>query len=37
MSDDAELSDEVLSETRAWLATQDQGKPQARTTRKSAR
>ena len=37
MSDDAELSDEVLSETRAWLAAQDQGKPQARTTRKSAR
>jgi TetR/AcrR family transcriptional repressor of nem operon len=37
MSDDAELSDEVLSETRAWLAAQDQGKPQARTARKSAR
>jgi TetR/AcrR family transcriptional repressor of nem operon len=37
MSDDAELSDEVLNETRAWLAAQDQGKPQARTTRKNAR
>jgi TetR/AcrR family transcriptional regulator, transcriptional repressor for nem operon len=37
MSDDAELSDEVLSETRAWLAAQDQGKPQARTTKKGAR
>lgn len=37
MSDDAELSDEVLSETRAWLAAQDQGKPEARATGKSAR
>jgi len=37
MSDDAELSDEVLNETRAWLAAQDQGKSQVRTTRKSAR
>jgi len=24
MSDDSELSDEILSETRAWLAAQDQ-------------
>ena len=37
MSDDAELSDEVLSETRAWLAAQDHAKPRARTARKRAR
>ena len=37
MSDDADLSDEVLNETRAWLAVQDHGKAQARTRRKSAR
>jgi TetR/AcrR family transcriptional repressor of nem operon len=37
MSDDADLSDEVLNETRAWLAAQDHGKPQPRTTRKRAR
>jgi TetR/AcrR family transcriptional repressor of nem operon len=37
MSDDAELSDEVLSETRAWLAVQDHEKPRARTTRKRVR
>jgi TetR/AcrR family transcriptional repressor of nem operon len=39
MSDEPELSDEVLSETRAWLAAQDQTGPkrQGRATRKQAR
>ena len=39
MSDTSALSDEVLSETRAWLAVQDSRwpKPQARTKRRRAR
>jgi TetR/AcrR family transcriptional regulator, transcriptional repressor for nem operon len=39
MSDTSALSDEVLSETRAWLAVQDSRspRPQARTKRRSAR
>ena len=39
MSDTSELSDEVLSETRAWLSVQDSGSPErrARTKGRSAR
>ncbi|HET6158332.1 MAG TPA: helix-turn-helix domain-containing protein [Dongiaceae bacterium] len=37
MSDDSELSDEVLSETRAWLAAHDQRRPKARTKGRNAR
>jgi len=37
MSDDAHLSDEVLSETRAWLAAQDPARPKTRSKRKSAK
>ena len=39
VSDDSEFSDEVLSETRAWLAAQDRRTPKAdvRAKRKDAR
>jgi TetR/AcrR family transcriptional repressor of nem operon len=37
VSNDAALSDEVLSETRAWLAEQDQPKAPARAKLKARR